>query len=115
MANQQNLRVPTSEEAREMGRKGGKASAEARARRKTLREELLVLLSDNNVQERISAALIEEALSGNRAGSVTRAFETIRDTIGEKPVEKVMLAEVDQAVIDEVEKAVLEDDEGTGC
>lgn len=116
MANEQNLRpVQTESEARMKGRIGGIKSGESRRKRRTLREELLALLSDNNVQERISAALIDEALSGNKAGSVTRAFETIRDTIGEKPVEKVMLAEVDQAVIDEVEKAVLEDDEETGC
>lgn len=82
--------------------------------RKTLREELLVLLgeevTDKNTgrvmptQAAISAALIKQAISGNY-----RAFEIIRDTIGEKPVEKVMVADVEQSVIDEVEKAVLED------
>lgn len=36
MANEQNLRVPTSEEAREIGRKGGIASGKARRERKTL-------------------------------------------------------------------------------
>lgn len=36
------IRVPTSEEAREIGRKGGKASAEARARKKTIAEYLKV-------------------------------------------------------------------------
>ena len=38
MANEQNLRTPTSEEAREIGRKGGIASGEARRKRKTLAE-----------------------------------------------------------------------------
>ncbi len=33
---QDNLRVPTSEEAREYGAKGGKASGEARAKKKTI-------------------------------------------------------------------------------
>lgn len=37
-ANLQNLRTPTSEEAREIGRKGGLASAAKRQKQKTLRE-----------------------------------------------------------------------------
>lgn len=36
-----------------------------------------------------------------------KAMEFARDTIGEKPAEKVMFAEVEQEVIDEVERAVL--------
>lgn len=70
--------------------------------RKTLREELLYLLSDGQTQTSLSVALINEGLKGN-----TRAFEIIRDTIGEKPVEKVAIADVEQSVIDEVESAVL--------
>ena len=38
-----------------------------------------------------------------------RAFETIRSTVGQDPVQKVMVSEVDQAVIDEVERAVLDE------
>ena len=82
MSNLDNLRVPTSEEAREMGRKGGLASAKARKDRKKLKEELLLLLSEGDTQKKISLALIRQAMNGN-----TKAFETIRDTIGEKPVE----------------------------
>lgn len=105
-------RFERGEEQRELARKAGKKSGEVRAARKTLREELLELLmveiKDKNTgktmqtQAALSAALIKKSLSGD-----TRAFEIIRDTIGEKPVERVMFAEVDQAVIDEVEKAVL--------
>lgn len=117
MANEQNL-IPNSKrtpkERRENASKAGKASVEARRRRKTLKEELLMLLSDGDTQNKISVALIQEAIKGNKAGSVARAFETIRDTVGEKPVEKVMLAEVDQSIINEVEKAVLDDDETAG-
>lgn len=43
--NVQNLRVPTSEEAREIGRKGGLASAKARRERKMLKETMLELLA----------------------------------------------------------------------
>lgn len=109
MANEQNLKPARSKsEARERGRKGGKKSGESRRQRKTLREELLAILESGNTQERLSLALINEALYGNHSGSVTKAFETIRDTIGEKPVDKVMVSEVDPNVIDEVERLVSE-------
>lgn len=108
--NEQNL-IPTNKrsksEAREISRKGGINSGISRRERKTLKEELLLMLSDSDVQEKISTALINEAMNGNKAGSVTKAFEVIRDTIGEKPVDKIMVSEVEQSVIDEVEKAVL--------
>ena len=78
------------EERRALGRRGGLAAAEARRRRRTLREELLLLLSDGDVQRRVSAALVNEAIEGNRSGSVARAFEILRDTIGEKPAERLL-------------------------
>lgn len=116
MANEQNLIKPsdlTPTERRENASKAGKASGEARRKRKTLREELLALLSDGDIQERMSLALINEAIEGNNAGSVTKAFETIRDTIGEKPIDKT---ETTQTVIDMSKfttdeiKAMLDDD-----
>ena len=111
--NPQNL-IPTNkrskEEVRKNAAKGGRKSGETRRARKTLREELLLLLADGDTQNKMSLALIEEALNGNKAGSVTKAFETIRDTIGEKPVDKIVVAEVDQNVINEVE-AMMNDDE----
>lgn len=115
MANDQNLKGHgfneiTANRQREIARQGGKASAEARKRRKSLKEELLAILSDGDVQERISLALVKEATEGNNAGSVTKAYEVIRDTIGEKPVEKVMVSEVDPAVITEIESMVLGED-----
>jgi hypothetical protein len=117
MANNENLIKScdlTPQERRENASKAGKASVEARRRRKTLREELLALLSDGDIQNRISLALIDEAMNGNKAGSVTKAFEVIRDTVGEKPTEKIMVADVDPSVISEVERMVGEDDEGSG-
>ena len=82
-------RFQAGEEAREKGRRGGKKSGAARRARKTLCEELCLLLQvarkDNQgrrhtQQECIATALIVEARRGN-----VRAFEVIRDTIGEKP------------------------------
>lgn len=102
MANEQNLKPVTSKkEARERGRKGGLASGEARRKRKTLKEELLLMLSEGETQQSVTLALIEKAMGGD-----TKAFEVIRDTIGEKPVDKVMIADVEPSVIAEVEAIV---------
>ena len=106
MAGKENLRpVSSKEEARERGRKGGLASGEARRKRKTLKEELLLILSDGETQQSVTIALIEKAMSGD-----TKAFEVIRDTIGEKPVDKVMIADVEPSVIAEVEAMVIGED-----
>lgn len=88
MANKQNL-IPFSsdqsrDEAAKNGRKGGKKSGETRRKRKALKEQLLLLLETGNAQEQLCTSLFEKALSGD-----VRAFEVIRDTIGEKPVDKV--------------------------
>ena len=103
--NEKNL-IPNSErspkEVRENGKKGGIASGEARRKRKTLKEELLLMLSDGETQQSVTFALIEKAMSGD-----TKAFEVIRDTIGEKPIDKVMIADVEPSVIAEVEAMVL--------
>lgn len=88
--NPQNLKVPSSKEARKNGSKGGKASAKKRQEQKTLKEELLVLLSDGDTQEKISIALIQRALKGD-----IKAFEVIRDTIGQKPTDKQEVKVVD--------------------
>ena len=99
-------KIRTSEEARKRGRAGGIKSGEVRRQRKTLREELLALLSAGNTQKDINLALIARALEGD-----TKAYEVVRDTIGEKPVDKIMVAEVDQTIIDEVEAMVNDETE----
>ena len=71
------------EEAAKNGQKGGIASGEARRRRKSLKEELELLLETGDWQERISLAMLNKAATGSE-----RAFEIIRDTIGEKPTDK---------------------------
>ena len=105
--NPQNLKplnTRTKVERSKISSKAGKRSGESRRKRKALREELLALLSAGNTQKNISLALIDQALNGN-----VKAFETIRDTIGEKPVEKVVMSEVDPNVISEVEEMVKHD------
>lgn len=111
MANEQNLRPGEYQLSQEEAKKGGIASGEARRRKRDLRQALEMLLEkeyrDNNGNaitgaEVITAKLFEKAMKGD-----VRAFETIRATVGQDPVQKVMIAEVDQDVIDEVERMVL--------
>jgi len=87
MANEQNL-IPlnkrTQRERREIASKGAKATNKKKAERKTLKEELLLLLSKGDTQKKMSLAMIEKAMNGD-----TKAFEVIRDSIGEKPKDKL--------------------------
>ena len=87
MANKQNL-IPNSQrtpsELREMTRKAGIKSGEARRARKTLKETLLMMLEEGNTQDNITLALLQKGLNGD-----TKAYEVIRDTVGEKPTDKV--------------------------
>lgn len=118
MANEQNLKPQnkrTKSEQRKIAQKGGKASGEARRKKKLLKECLDELLEKDwenrkgekhSGAEAISIALFKKALAGD-----IKAYETVRDTAGQKPVDKVMLAEVDQETINEVEKMVLGEDD----
>ena len=106
--NVQNLRVPTSEQAREYGRRGGLKTAENRIRRKSLKEALEILLEKEYETESgekmtgidlISLKQIEKAIKNGD----TKAFEVIRDTIGQKPVERVEISDIDKGIADEID------------
>lgn len=107
MANEQNL-IPQNRRAKsvqkEIARKGGQASGEKRRERKALKDDQLYLLDQDIVdkqgqehatQRAIAAALIQQALRGN-----VRAFEIIRDTIGEKPTKTVNVTTPDYSALD---------------
>lgn len=113
LANKHNLIPFTSDQSREEaaknGQKGGIASGAARRFRKTLRADLEALLdspapdgSGRTTAAAIALALVNRAIMGD-----TKAFEIIRDTIGEKPAERISLAQIDQDTIDAVEKMVM--------
>ncbi|MDU4507309.1 MAG: stress-induced protein [Streptococcus sp.] len=57
MANEQNLRVPSSDEARELGRKGGIASGKARRRKADLKRAFNTILKADVANENISKQL----------------------------------------------------------
>lgn len=112
MAGEENLHSfaeRTVDERRELARKAGVASGEARRAKRDLRKALEMLLDKEfpskdgtkSGAELIAFKQFQKALDGD-----TRAFEVIRDTAGQKPIEKVQVAEVDQKTIDEVEAIV---------
>lgn len=127
--NEGNLRTPTSEEARIYGKQGGINSGKARRKKRTMKETMTILMSMsiktggvpdieeiqsvaelNNLNMDVNTAIcIKQALKAVKDGD-TRAAEFCRDTSGNKPVERVQVAEVDPAVIEEVEMAVLDDE-----
>lgn len=122
MANIKNLKKFTSdqsrEEAKKNGKKGGLASAEARRKKRDLRLAIEILLEKDYTSkngdvvsgaEAIAIKQFEKAMKGD-----TRAFEVLRDTAGQKPIDKVMVADVEQSVIDEVESMVLNDEPESG-
>lgn len=89
MAGKDNLKpVRTEDEARSRGRKGGVASGQARRKKASLRAALEILLERRGEdgltgREALAVALYEQALRGD-----VRAFAELRDTVGEKPVQK---------------------------
>lgn len=103
MGNEQNLKPFTSDQSREKavenGRKGGVASGEARRRKRDLRLALEMLLEKEYTDKKgnvatgaevISTKLFEQAMKGN-----VKAFETIRSTVGQDPVQKVEQVNID--------------------
>ena len=99
MGNEKNLRTPSTKEAREMQKKSAKARSENIKRKKDIRLAMEALLEKTykgkNGQELTGAEAIalkqmEKALKGD-----TKAFEVVRDTSGQKPVEKVEQVNID--------------------
>ena len=110
MANEQNLRKLSTSEAREIGSKGGKASVNARRRKKLLRKaasEIISMIVDDpsllelirrkgfekegmTYQEAMIAGMVYAAICGD-----SRAYKAIKDTV-EPPGENTMDGALDK-------------------
>lgn len=101
-----------------MGKLGAAKSNEVQRKAKTFAEELRILLEAEitnlkgdkvTTRKAISTALIKKALQGDKG-----AYEQIRDTVGERPTEKVeqvvITPEVDFDKLAELRKALRDDD-----
>lgn len=95
----------TEAERRAIATKGNEASLKSRRERKQLQKELLAILEDGDVRARVCTALVDKALSGD-----VRAFQILRDTVGERPLESVSLsASADlQSIRDRYPREILE-------
>lgn len=122
MANDENL-IPNSarspEELRENGRKGGVASGKARQKKRLMKDLVIEMLNSKiwsdelkakilnvfpemedekmQVQTAMIASQIQKAMKGD-----TKAFEVMRDTAGQKPIEQQVIGfdESNQLIID---------------
>lgn len=105
----------TEEEQRKIASKGGKASVEARKKKKNMKEALQLLLSLDvkslKVREQLKALGIDEADMNNEMALMVSMLnkalkgdkgcaEFIRDTSGQKPVEIQEVREVPKIVDD---------------
>lgn len=110
MANEQNLIPGAHKLTLEEQSAGGKASGEARRRKKLMREAFDELLSrdyhdkDGNMLDgtsALAAKVFKQALDGD-----LKAFEIIRDTTGQKPVERVETVEISPETYERVARVL---------
>lgn len=108
----------TPEERQEIARKGGIASGEARRRRKSFSDVFETFLNGEYADKKgkmasgaevLGMKVIEKALKGD-----LKAFELIRDTVGEKPIDKVAKVDITPEVRNEVEALVEKYETGHG-
>ena len=82
MANEQNLKPFTSDQSREEavknGRKGGIRSGEVKRENKLIKDRILERMGEADWD-----TMIDNLIA--RAREDTKSFETLRDTIGQKP------------------------------
>ena len=98
-ANIENLRTPSTEQAREMQKKSAEKRSQNIKERKLIRQV---------IEERLGGEDLEEIVDNliDRAKQDSKDFEVLQSALGQKPVDKVMVAEVEQSVIDDVERMV---------
>ena len=98
-ANIENLRTPSTEQAREMQKKSAEKRSQNIKERKLIRQI---------IEERLGGVDLEEIVDNliDRAKHDSKDFEVLQSALGQKPVDKVMVAEVEQSVIDDVERMV---------
>ena len=121
-----NLKPPinkrSTKEQREIRRKGGKKSAEVRRLKKSFKEAILSVLhetlnpdtADKVISNRQIKSMLQKgdtpldimtkALLKNAMNGDSKSFELLRDTIGEKPTERIEVNEVDTQRAKEIEE-----------
>ena len=119
--NEDNL-IPFSErskeEARMYGKKGGIASGEARRAKRDLRKAMELLLEkefrdakggSKSGAELLAFKQFQKALDGD-----TRAFEVVRDTAGQKPIERIEQVNISDETREQIERFLNDESEDVG-
>lgn len=116
MNKEDNLIPFTSDQSREKakinGHKGGIASGKSKKEKADFKAKCQIWMETTVAHDEkgnpLTGADLMVAVAGReiKAGS-SKFWELMRDTAGYKPVDKVVVAEVEQEVIDEVENMVL--------
>lgn len=96
MANEQNLKPIrkgdlSSEELKKRQSNGGRKSAEARREKKLIKDRILERMGEDDWDAMIDGLI-------NRAMQTDKAFELLRDTVGQKPIDKVAVTNIDQSL-----------------
>lgn len=107
MANEQNLRTPTSEEAKAMQKKSVEKRYENKIKRGLIASAILDALSEDDLHD-IARGIIE------RSKENSNDLVAMRDTIGEKPVDKVEQVNIDaeyEQSVEYVRRLMESDDE----
>ena len=107
MANEENLKPFNRETAVKYAKKGAEKSAEVRRKKRDLKLAIQALLEADikdkktgetmSGAEALAVAQFRKAMKGD-----TKAFEVLRDTSGQKPIEKVEQVNIDGEYIDKV-------------
>lgn len=113
MANPKNLIPGGYKLSLEEASRGGKASGEARRAKADLRKVIQAWLeseatTNKNGEPMTGAELMAMVAVKEMSKGSARHWELLRDTAGFKPVDKIMVADVDQDVINAVESDVKE-------
>ena len=118
MANDSNLvslATRSQQERTEIARKGQEASTKAKKEKKLIKDSIELLLGlpikSNKTKEQLRELGIDESEMNNQTAMViaiyqkaikgdVNAFNTLRDTVGQKPIDRVETSEVPKIVDD---------------
>ncbi len=112
LKNTEATQFKSGSKAVESGRKGGIASGKAKREKADFRKKCQIWMETEVAKDKngnpLTGADLMVAVAGKEIKNGSAKFwELMRDTAGFKPVDKVVMAEVDQDIIDEVEAMVL--------
>lgn len=103
----------TAEERRELAQKAGRKSGEVRREKADLKKQFQIWLEaevsrDKNGNTLTGAEyMVQVAVREMRKGNA-KFWELIRDTAGQKPIEKIQIAEIDAETMEDVDALVNE-------